>query len=463
MALDPNIALQARSIQLENPVDVQLKQLQLRSLLGQQRTQDMQYQQAQRQQQQDDDYAQALRNGVGADGRLDYGGTLGALARSGNARGYGTLLKQQTDATKAQADLGHVNAQTADLDVKTKAARMSYVQDSIKRMLSNPNLTTDDAIRELAQSPPEMREQAAQLARNLSPDPRQLRQQLLTLGLNAEQHLKALTPQLQAMNLGGTEQLVDVNPMTRGGAPTSFKKTMTPGEAATDARAGQRLAFDKEQAAGGVTYQQDADGNVIALPSKATPGSIIRATQVAAPGAGLVPLQGKGAATEDQAKAAGWLAQADNAWKNMQKAITASPGSSTPGFSDALATVPGLGGIGNMMRGPERQKFNQAASSLSEALLRAATGAGVNKDEAKQKIEELTPVWGEDPETTKQKFAAVPIYLESLRTRAGPAARKSAQTANTDPLGMAGIVGAAAPSADASDPLGMRALMTRSK
>jgi hypothetical protein len=47
------------------------------------------------------------------------------------------------------------------------------------------------------------------------------------------------------------------------------------------------------------------------------------------------------------------------------------------------------------MRGADRQKFMQGSSSLSEALLRAATGAGVNKDEAAQKIQELTPVfWG---------------------------------------------------------------------
>jgi len=75
----------------------------------------------------------------------------------------------------------------------------------------------------------------------------------------------------------------------------------------------------------------------------------------------------------------------------------------------------------NVVRGKTRQKFAQAASSLSEALLRAATGAGVNEHEARQKVEELTPVYGDLPEVREQKRAAIPMYLKSLEARAGRA------------------------------------------
>lgn len=137
---------------------------------------------------------------------------------------------------------------------------------------------------------------------------------------------------------------------------------------------------------------------------------------------------GGGTATEDERKAAGWLAQATNAYNNMLGAMYTKEGKTTgaekPGvIESALGTLPFIGeGSAALARGTDRQKFTQAASSLSEALLRAATGAGVNRDEAKQKLEELTPLFTDDADTRKQKLEAIPMYLESLKSRAGRAA-----------------------------------------
>lgn len=142
---------------------------------------------------------------------------------------------------------------------------------------------------------------------------------------------------------------------------------------------------------------------------------------------------GGGTATEDERKAAGWLAQATNAYNNMLGAMYTKEGKTTgaekPGvIESALGTLPFIGeGSAALARGKDRQKFTQAASSLSEALLRAATGAGVNRDEAKQKLEELTPLFTDGPETRKQKLEAIPVYLESLKARAGRAAPGSYQ------------------------------------
>ncbi len=145
--------------------------------------------------------------------------------------------------------------------------------------------------------------------------------------------------------------------------------------------------------------------------------------------------------TEDQAKAAGWLAQANNAYGNMLASMKDATGKKTgaekPEIGDMIAGVPMLGAVGNMMRTENRQKFVQASSSLSEALLRAATGAGVNADEARQKVAELTPQFGEDAATTAQKMASIPVYIESLKVRAGPLARKPSEPAK--PTAPAGI------------------------
>lgn len=147
--------------------------------------------------------------------------------------------------------------------------------------------------------------------------------------------------------------------------------------------------------------------------------------------------------TEDERKAAGWLFQADNARRNMESAIRTSPSASMPTYGErAMGLVPGVGeDLANMMRPEDRQRFVQAASSFAEATLRAATGAGVNRDEAIQKVRELTPQLGDKPAVIKQKLESQQVYLDSLRTRANRAVpagmpMPGAPAANTDPLGM---------------------------
>ncbi|MDD0837918.1 hypothetical protein PSQ40_04970 [Curvibacter sp. HBC61] len=145
--------------------------------------------------------------------------------------------------------------------------------------------------------------------------------------------------------------------------------------------------------------------------------------QWAPDGRSLQPIPGGPASldkpTEDQAKARGWLAQAQSARQNMIDAAAAKKGADTPGFGDAVASLPGLASVGNYIMSPERQKYNQAASSFAEAALRAATGAGVNKDEALQKIAELTPRMGDSKEVRDQKYATQEVYLKALEARSG--------------------------------------------
>lgn len=236
----------------------------------------------------------------------------------------------------------------------------------------------------------------------------------------------------ERVDLGGKVGFVDpLNDRLRG----TLGKSMTPDAVASNGLGWARLNFDKTQGQNAVTYQQDADGNFVALPTHAN--GAVKASPVIAPGAGMSPLQGKGAGmTEDQGKATGWLVQAENAFKNMQSAMKATPGAERPGFNDALTSTgnPALGALANSMRGADRQKFLQASSSFGEAVLRAATGAGVNKDEAMQKARELTPQIGDKQDVIDQKMAAFPLYIESLKVRAGPGAKRAAGISLTSGL-----------------------------
>lgn len=127
--------------------------------------------------------------------------------------------------------------------------------------------------------------------------------------------------------------------------------------------------------------------------------------------------------SEDERKAQGWLSQADNAYKNMLLVKQNNPGEIKPGILESLAPSDLKGAV----RSGDRQKFVQAADSLSESLLRAATGAGVNKDEAAQKIRELTPQFFDEEGTVDQKLNSIPVYIESLKKRAGRAAPEDYQ------------------------------------
>jgi hypothetical protein len=103
--------------------------------------------------------------------------------------------------------------------------------------------------------------------------------------------------------------------------------------------------------------------------------------------------------------------------------------------------VPGVGeNFANKLRPEERQKFVQAGSSMSEALLRAATGAGMNEYEAKQKVRELVPQLGDTPGVVAQKTASYDVYMKSLQARAGRALPQNspggAPAADNDPFGV---------------------------
>jgi hypothetical protein len=141
---------------------------------------------------------------------------------------------------------------------------------------------------------------------------------------------------------------------------------------------------------------------------------------------------GGGQPSEDERKAAGWLTQANTAFANMQQAIKDDPSAAQPTTRElAIGAVPGVGqGAAYAAMSPARQRFTTAASSLSEAILRAATGAGVNKDEALQKVQELTPRWGEHPDTTSMKQQMAAMYLQALEARAGRAAPQAPRTTN---------------------------------
>lgn len=114
----------------------------------------------------------------------------------------------------------------------------------------------------------------------------------------------------ERVDLGGSVQFV------RPQAGVTLKKSMTPGEVAANQRARESAAI----AAQSVTYQQDADGNFVALPTKIQPGSVVRGLPVVS-GPGMSPLKGASKLGEGQKKQISGIESLSNAVNAYTSAV----------------------------------------------------------------------------------------------------------------------------------------------
>ena len=430
MALDPNIIAGIRPVQIDSPVNALAQVLKVQGLqqdaqLGQAKLDE--YTRTKARQNKLLNLVQSLPAGTTDDQRID------AL------KGGGYF----DEADKLQT--GMVNRRKVEAEAKAKewdaqAKKLDLAGQAFGYVRQNPTLEAANQVLDyLGQQGVYSPETVAQYKATVASDPSKIAS-LADTAFRTVLGAKEQLMKVDTRNLGGTTQTIGTDPLTgRTAVLSTATNTQSPDNAATNAttRRGQDLT-DARARELGQQGQYDADRGVL----------VDKHTGVARPvvGADGKSLQAGGKMTEDQAKATGWLVQAENAWKNMQAVGMGKDGKPTdaakPGrIETALsASLPfGAGeAAANSWRGADRQKFLQGASSLSEALLRAATGAGVNKDEAAQKVRELTPVWGDTNENIQQKMDSIPLYIESLKVRSGPGAAKAA-TVLSKPSGAATV------------------------
>lgn len=113
-----------------------------------------------------------------------------------------------------------------------------------------------------------------------------------------------------------------VDPIT--GEVTNYgQKTMSASERDASARGWAGVNLQREQAnrdAQAVTYQQDADGNFVALPTKIQPGSVVRGLPVVS-GPGMSPLKGASKLGEGQKKQISGIESLSNAVNAYTSAV----------------------------------------------------------------------------------------------------------------------------------------------
>jgi len=245
--------------------------------------------------------------------------------------------------------------------------------------------------------------------------------------------------ELVQVNLGGKIQFVDKNKIP---ANATYLTGMSPGE---EARlkidqanlniALKRLNLSQQEFMRG-QYERVETADGFAYVSKVPGMPIIPIT-----GASGEQLVGKGAATEDQAKSAGFALRMNEAKQIFGRPvidpITQKPlvvGGKTVTLEDAfgapgryqaiMRSIPSAGlttGIANLSESAGRQQYRQAQENWVTANLRAESGAVIGTDEMEKEIKKYFPTVDDKPATIEQKARSRKNAELAMEVRGGPA------------------------------------------
>jgi hypothetical protein len=215
--IDPNIALQARSPQFANPVDLATNAIQLRNLGIQGQNQQIALQQNQRALQDQKTIADLYRSNVDpTTGAVNHAGVVQGLAQAGLGDKIPAYQQQVATASKdtTAADAAQFSLHKQKLDL---------IGNTLSSLVSKPDLTHDDAINALSslvQQGAISPDQGAQASRNLPGRPEQLRPYLIQQGLQTMDASKqiearlATAPKYNAQDTGGGINQGTVDPLT---------------------------------------------------------------------------------------------------------------------------------------------------------------------------------------------------------------------------------------------------------
>lgn len=200
---------------------------------------------------------------------------------------------------------------------------------------------------------------------------------------------------------GGGKQIGTVNPLTGTfTATTTMGAEMSPYERARIGQENQRLA----QEATGVVYQEDANGNVVALPSKLKKGEVPTARVAVAPGGGFQPLQGK--PSEAVGKEQMSINQQRAIVKGAIEAVDATPSA----FSMTRGMTPEA--IGGRFSSSEENQARSYLFNVVSGVIKERAGTAQSAAEA-DTLRRFLPVETDDAKVIKDKMLAFDKYLSA--------------------------------------------------
>lgn len=426
MAIDTSIYGQIK--QPENPLNSLAQIAQLQHAQNQNRLADLTFSEKEREVNRANTLDDIFKGAIGPDGQINQNKLFSGMSQGGLGSKIPSVQKTLLETDKARAEMNKHQVELVDAKLKQSKSFLESVRTPEQYIAWHEANHTDPILGPALAARGVTAEQARASITAALQQPGGFEDLLRKSALGIEKFTEMNKPLIQTRNTGGTTDTLAINPFTGEVKVTgSVRNTQSPdsvasvgatirGQNLTNARAQEQIAAGKVPAG----YRANPDGSLTYIPGGPADPNVKSA----------------GPATEDERKAAGWYAQADNAWKNMQSVMYGKqPGKDgkpplkddvvKPGYLENSAQAFGLDQTAQRLRSADRQKFLQGSSSLNEALLRAATGAGMNAYEAKQKADEMTPQLNDKPELIQQKMDSIPVYLESLRSRAGRAAPKA--------------------------------------
>ena len=401
MALDPNISLGVRQMELANPLAQYGQIAQIQNAQNQNALAQFQLGSAQRQEETQNALADAYQRSINPEtGQFDPKLLISNVARSKAASMLPDIQGKLLEAESKQATMAKTKQETSAGEFKLQQDKLNY---GLKSLGDSP--TPQDAIKKLNEGLTkgyfDFSTAAAETQKLQSMTPEQYKQYRIekVLGLvDAKDKLGFMLPKNVRQEAGGKVVTIQDNPMLPGyGLPIAgmdITKTATISDITGQGQLGlAKQKFAWEQANPGFELKEDADGNFfgvnkrtlqaspvtiggaapavapMAAPAGAgMPGARIPAipgmtsvldqqAPAAAPAAGMsgTQLVGKGQAmTEAQSNAAmfgGAMAQAQNTIKQLEKTGTVK-NAVVPGLLTGLAQMVPFGvgqGIGNVI------------------------------------------------------------------------------------------------------------------
>jgi hypothetical protein len=426
--VNPNIAMSFRMPEFQAP-NALAQYAQIQQIQGGRQAQELnalQIQEYQRAREEEEGTRNFLRGRKLADPETQAG--LAQFGKTG--LGYAKLLQEQQSAA---LNAKNVQSQIDEREFGTQDKKLKFAWNAVGSA-STPQAAIAELTKGVKDGVFNMQSVTPDIQRlqNMTPDEyRQYRVEKVMGILDAKDKLGFMLPKTRDRDTGGVIQVIQDNPALPGyGVPiagAAVTKTPTIAERTAQGQLGvsqgqlslaqQRLAQDAQ----GVTYQQDAQGNLMALPSRLPAGGAPVARPVT--GESGAPIKGKGskelAVSEQQASYN--LGRILDAAKEIDAAVKKDPGALKPGVGEAAAASVGLSGTANVARNAQRQIVYGAQRDALDAMLYLATGAAYNKEQLEGQMAAYVPAFTDKPDAVEAKRTRMLGLIQNAKVRAGKA------------------------------------------
>lgn len=423
MPVNPNIALAARPVEIADPLAMYGKIAAIQGAQNQNALAQYQLGAAQREEAATNALSQAYQAAYNPQtGEIDRNKLRQSLATGGFGAKIPTVEKSLLELGTAHT--AQQKAQTELVDAKLKQSR-SFLDtidpndpDAPQQFIAWHQANHADPVLGpvLAARGVTAEQSRARIEQAIAQGPAAFAQLVNQSKLGTEKFMELNKPTTTSQNLGGTVRLVQTPGLggTAQVVPGSVANvTMSPYESA---RVGQeQTRLDRERM--GVVYQQDASGNIVALPSRLAPGEVptartavapVAAPVAGAPAAPAQPLQGKPSEAVQKERLS--INQQRSQIQGALDAVEAAPKAFSVARGLGGSTVLGESLVGRMDK-PEEQAARSYVYNIISSVIKERAGTAQSAQEMAT-MNKFLPGQYDDADQIKQKLKGFDQYLQ---------------------------------------------------